>query len=25
VYHAEDIGADQLREGKVGEFLSVLF
>jgi redox-sensitive bicupin YhaK (pirin superfamily) len=25
VYHAEDIGADQLREGKTGEFRSVLF
>jgi redox-sensitive bicupin YhaK (pirin superfamily) len=25
VYHAEDIGADELREGKTGEFRSVLF
>jgi redox-sensitive bicupin YhaK (pirin superfamily) len=25
VYHAEDIGEDQLREGKTGEFRSVLF
>ena len=25
MYHAEDIGADQLREGKIGEFRSVLF
>jgi len=25
VYHAENIGADQLREGKTGEFRSVLF
>ena len=25
VYHAESIGADQLREGKTGEFRSVLF
>ena len=25
VYHAESIGADQLREGKTGEFHSVLF
>jgi redox-sensitive bicupin YhaK (pirin superfamily) len=25
VYHAEDIGADELREGRTGEFRSVLF
>jgi redox-sensitive bicupin YhaK (pirin superfamily) len=25
VYHAENIGADQLREGRTGEFRSVLF
>jgi redox-sensitive bicupin YhaK (pirin superfamily) len=25
VYHAEDIGADELREGKTGQFRSVLF